>query len=211
MKKSVFPTSRMPDESHLNGSLLGHGDARWPAGKVKLKTELNDAEGHKFLKVITKSNQCKQCLRVGTNKVSQGWRRTVMLAVSVMMRSHGGSPADVMWINRWMTAGKKERKNGVNPTDCPPLSERDFIFSLKAEVVPCVTLQSVGTWPELGGWRAVICTEQTLVCLKHQTWEQALTAKVSNANPIHRAAHSSCAAVHLDHKCNFTSADFNVL
>ena len=72
------------------------------------------------------------------------WRSTCQLYDAVPQ----GLPTDVMWINRWMTAGgKKRKKNGVKLISCPSLSDWDFSQKLRSlHVWPFV---SGSMWPEL--------------------------------------------------------------
>lgn len=80
--------------SYLNRSLLGQGDLWWSGLQSPTKKLTWDnfwrTVGWVFSQDIRKAINANTVSVVGKDKVSQGWRRTVMLPVKFMMQSHRG-------------------------------------------------------------------------------------------------------------------------
>lgn len=95
-------------------------------------------------------------------KVSQGWRRTMVLPVNFLMQSHRGGPH---WcnVNKQVNDSRKKegkkKKNGVNLISCPPLSEWDFRESWGRSPHDLLRVLAPSRAAEQ---RAAICTKKTL-------------------------------------------------
>lgn len=107
-------------------------------------------------------------------------------------------------VSNWYNVNKQvndsrdmHKKNNVNSISCQQLSEGFFFLFVKVEVVPCVTFECVGTWPQL------FCSVLWFALKRHSSfWRQeqaawASTVKVSNMNLVFPAANGPRATLWL--------------